>query len=592
MKQKIEKLKSMFAFIVSWGLLATNLFAADVRMNVQPDLIGLLDRAVLKIEFIDTKGDAVDIPDVDGLNIQYQGQSSETRIVNMRSSTKMVHNYIITPTKVGDYTIGPVTCNYKGGSKTLSTKLKVIKPQNDQEVQNLTEIMFAEISSPRPNPYVQEEFGIELKVFIRNDVQTARGFRLLGGMPESGLAGTPEWKNEDVQRVERDGQIFTVHILRTTTKALTAGTFTFQPEVQVNIVIPRQRRRSFGFDDPFFGDLLGRQETRPIVLECNRLNVNVTSVPTENQPDSYTGGIGSFGFSVEVTPKEVRVGEPITVRMRVTGNGNLDQVTPPPLPNNTHLKVYNPNVLPSTLPNEKIFEQVIIPRSEEISEIPPISFSFFNTKTASYLTQTRGPFPITVKPAPNGGAQVINSLPSDGPEEAKVLGHDIVYLKARPETWTTATHPPPSTRLYLLIGFPMLWVIASALYAARRNNLEADGAKVRRQKAPKIAAGTVRIAEQAVRSNDEKAFYEALWNTLAVYFSHRLNLPIGDISASVLLDRFSEDAQQEKEALQALFSEIEQKRYGIGAGETSPDAMRTQLNQLKQILKQCERMKL
>ena len=67
-------------------LLAGSALAADVQMSIQPQLIGLLDRAVLKIEFIDTKGDAVDIPEIDGLRIQYKGQSSETRIVNMKHS--------------------------------------------------------------------------------------------------------------------------------------------------------------------------------------------------------------------------------------------------------------------------------------------------------------------------------------------------------------------------------------------------------------------------------------------------------------------------------------------------------------------------
>jgi len=54
--------------------MVANALAADVRMSVEPQLIGLLDRAVLKIEFINTKGHAVDIPEVKGLRIQYQGQ--------------------------------------------------------------------------------------------------------------------------------------------------------------------------------------------------------------------------------------------------------------------------------------------------------------------------------------------------------------------------------------------------------------------------------------------------------------------------------------------------------------------------------------
>ena len=126
---------------VSALLLATSSasWAADVRMGVDHELISLMDRAVLKIEFIDTKGDPVDIPPVDGLEIQYQGQSSETRIVNMVSSSKVVHTYLVTPSKVGDYTIGPITVKFKGGEKELSAKLRVIKPQDDPEAQQLSQ---------------------------------------------------------------------------------------------------------------------------------------------------------------------------------------------------------------------------------------------------------------------------------------------------------------------------------------------------------------------------------------------------------------------------------------------------------------------
>ena len=113
-------------------MMAVSAFAADVRMSVEKPLISLLDRTVLKIEFIDTKGDAVEIPDVDGLRIEYQGQSSETRIVNLQSTSKVIHNYLVTPTKVGDYTIGPVVCQYKGGQKEVSAQLRVIKPADDK----------------------------------------------------------------------------------------------------------------------------------------------------------------------------------------------------------------------------------------------------------------------------------------------------------------------------------------------------------------------------------------------------------------------------------------------------------------------------
>ena len=162
MKYEIRNLRILFP-ILGLFLLALSSIAADVQMSIEPQLISLLDRAVLKVEFINASGKALDIPPVDGLNIQYRGQSSETSIVNMRRTTKVVHTYLITPSKIGDFTIGPVTAHYKGGAKELSAQLRVIKPSDDKEAQAISELMYSQISSDLDAPHVHEPFGLTLR---------------------------------------------------------------------------------------------------------------------------------------------------------------------------------------------------------------------------------------------------------------------------------------------------------------------------------------------------------------------------------------------------------------------------------------------
>ena len=58
-------------------LTAAGAGAADVRMTLEPELISLLDRAVLKVEFVDAKGDAVEFPPTDGLTIEYRGPKTQ-----------------------------------------------------------------------------------------------------------------------------------------------------------------------------------------------------------------------------------------------------------------------------------------------------------------------------------------------------------------------------------------------------------------------------------------------------------------------------------------------------------------------------------
>ena len=572
-------------------LLVANAYAADVRMSVEPALISLLDRAVLKIEYLDAKGAAIDIPEVEGIRIEYRGPQTQYKFVNGQSSSSVTHTYLVTPLKTGDYTIGPVTADFKGGRKTLTTKLRVIKPQDDPEAQQISQIMFSEISTDRDTPYIHEPFNLELKVYIRDGAQIDGQFGIRGGMPESGLDGELKWEVVDRKREDRNGTIFTLYTLRTTAKALTAGTFTFRPEVQLNVVIPRQQRRSWGFDDPFFGDFFGRQETRPFALDCNRLDVEVLPVPMEGRPASYTGGVGELDFDVSVGPKSVKAGEPVTLKMRIHGQGNLEKIIPPGITDHHDIKLYDARTVPTQTPNEVRFDQVIIPKSDSVKDIPAISFSYFNTKTADFRTITRGPFPITVESAPQNAAQVIATVPSTIQQETKVLGRDIAYLKPRPGEWRMKDDETGyrTTPFRILLALPLVLLIGLSIFVARKNALDNNVALARRQKAPKAARRNIQLAKRALHTKDEAAFHQAMWDALAEYFGHRLNLAPGEINCQTVLARIP----GESAALEHLFNTIEQRRYGIQSREGDPrDEMKVLLRELSSVFKQCERMKL
>jgi len=563
---------------------------AQVRMSVEPQLISLLDRAVLKIEFTDTSPSSIDIPEIKGLNFKRLRPQSKYVLNQGMSSTTITHRYVITPAKIGDYTISPVTCKYKGGEKILSAQLRVIKKADDPESQKLSESLFSRISTDRNAPFVHEPFGLELKVYIRDGIQIDGRFSLRGGMPESGMEGELDWTVSRPVRTEVDGKIFKVYTLRTTAKTLTAGTFDFCPEVQVNMVVPRQDRRSYGFADPFFGDPFGRQETRPIVLDCNTLKVVVQPIPMERRPASFTGGVGVFDFDVDVGPAQVKTGEPITIKMRVSGRGNISQITPPTLEDHHNLKLYEVRMRPTQNPNEILFEQVVIPKADTVTQIPPISFSYFNSKTSDFRTLTRGPFPVAVEAVPQQAAQLIATVPGTIQRETKILGRDIVYLKPAPKNWSstrrTAWHR--TKPFYLLLALPALLLLAVAVITANRNALASDVARARRQQAPKAARRNLQRAEQAMRKKNEAAFHEALWDTLVEYFGHRLNLAPGDVTLQTVQTRIP----QESEALEALFNTIEHRRYGRGAGTGSKAEMKSLLKRLNTTLRKCERINL
>ena len=132
-----------------------NAHAADVEMKLDRNIISLLDRVILSVEFIDTKGDAIEFPVIDGLEIQYQGQSSETRIVNMQRTFKVIHRYLITHKQNGYFTIVPLQIDMPE-AHVLQAQLQVIESKNDSEAQQLSQLLYAEIASTHSNPYVYD----------------------------------------------------------------------------------------------------------------------------------------------------------------------------------------------------------------------------------------------------------------------------------------------------------------------------------------------------------------------------------------------------------------------------------------------------
>ena len=125
-------------------------------------------------------------------------------------------------------------------------------------------------------------------------------------------------------------------------------------------------------------------------------------LPEEGKPEGFSGAVGKFGFNVSVSPTEVKEGDPITLRMTVNGEGNLTAFEMPSLSSKDNFKLYDPQIIEKD--NIKKSEQVIIPNSAEVIQVPKIQFSYFDPDLKRYQTITRGPFPITVtkprKPSP------------------------------------------------------------------------------------------------------------------------------------------------------------------------------------------------
>ena len=570
--------------------------ATDVSFDVQPRLLNLGETAQATLTFHGVRSAPnIDFPAIPGLQITGTGQQMQFGTGGSQVSL----TYNLFPQKPGTHAIGPYTLDLNGEQIQIpQVTLEVRAPDGSADAAN-REMLFARLNLPEQPPYIHQVFDIVLGLYSLPNVELAREVNLLGGFPESGFV-IGNFEELQTVREEVNGQFYNLRRFRAKARALTAGDFALQPALRVNVVDPGRRREPrdpFGFFDPFSGPA-----TTPVSLAIPPTNLAIRAIPADGRPADYSGAVGQFDFAVDVRPRELKVGEPVTVSLRLQGAGNIAAVLPPAYRDSDGFKAYEARQVGDTPDSAaesgtKTFEQVVMPRTDALKELPALQFSFFDPAASQYRTVTAGPFPLVVHPSENGANALLLQVPgqSGGSGHALVLGSDLVYLKPAPARWRN--DPASRVRIPLLISLHAAAPLALAgLFLAnrRRNRLATDIALARRQKAPRSARASLRKAEAALKeSGAPAAVFAALAAAAADYFGHRLNLPPGAVEAARILDRL-QAAGLDAAALEKwreFFALSDQIRYA-SAGALSRAALQDWIAALASLLRKAERIRL
>lgn len=385
--------------------------------------------------------------------------------------------------------------------------------------------------------------------------------------------------------------------------AVNEGDYTLGPaKLNCTMLVRREApRRSSGFgrsifDDDFFSSSLRGYQEYPIQLSSEALKITVLPLPIEGRPEDFLGAVGDFSFDVKADGNKVKLGDPVTFRMTIGGRGNLDTVAAPEIQESLDLKVYKPQV--SKKGNTKIYEQVVIPKSEGMKEISGVSFSFFDPKTGRYKTLTRGPFTIEVLPRPagEGPAKMISAptpdLMGQVTYQDEKLGRDLIFIKEGP-----ARLVPSGKNVYngwpfwLFQLFPLSVLILAYLTHREKEKIRLDKKYARFTRAPRKATRGINRAKALIGKKDPLGFYDAVYRTLQGYIGDKFNLSKGAVTGQVIEDVLKpagySDAQMAD--LKHVFEACEMARYA----SLIPDAQKESevLNSLRKAIDILERGK-
>lgn len=357
---------------------------------------------------------------VDGLDVHYfaPSQSSQMRIENGRvtSSSTLTHIYQVTPRHAGTFTIPSLVIEVDGTKlRTQPVTLRVEKQNGSPGSPNaggIDRIAFAEFVVPKRTLYLGEAVPVELRLYVDSRVR----FQLEAMPLIEGEGFTKAKLTEPRQeRARKDGKEYDVIVFRTAVTPSRAGQVKFGPsEVSFNAQIPQERRRDrprslleemLG-DDPFNDPFFSPMRVQRVTAKAGEIPFEVKPLPVPDRPKNFSGAVGDFKLSADGNPRQLKIGDVLTMKLTISGRGNFDRVNAPAIVDSSGWQVYPAKGDfkgddPLGISGTKTFETAVIPEMKK-AEMPVYEFSYFNPATEKYVTLTAGraPLEVTGSPAP------------------------------------------------------------------------------------------------------------------------------------------------------------------------------------------------
>lgn len=419
--------------------------APMVSASLDPRSFSVDQAATLTITINDGDGTIGELPQMDGLDIQRRGQSSQHQWMNGSRSSSVATIYQVQALRPGGYTIPPISITVDG--KQLQTEAitfevtpaAAVIPQQGRGGAPLPltgdeagQLAFLRVSPVKGESYVGEVLPLEIKAYFRRGLRAS-----LNSHPRlNGDGFVLTQPNQEPAQTEEvvDNVPYAVLTWPGTLSGIKEGRQNVSIAIEATLLIPDKRRRSAPLGgDPFFGndlfaDLFNQQQLqeKKIQIVSKDMELQVLSLPTEGKPADFSGAIGKFDLQVRAQPMEVGPGDPITLTMTVQGTGNFDRVDAPVLSQAEGWKSYSPSskMTPGTRVGQgsKVFEQAIVAKDLDRTTIPPLSFSFFDPEAGTYQTLRSDPIPLRVTKEENAGKNEQLSGGNNGQEPSNGKG--------------------------------------------------------------------------------------------------------------------------------------------------------------------------
>ena len=584
-------MRKLIIILMTLMAYSTQTFADKVSFVASaPDVVVVGDQFRLSYTVTTQKVKDFRAPSIKGFDVLMgpsRSEQSSTQIVNgsVSSTSSITFTYILMANTAGEFTV-PGASIVADGNQMISNSVKIkvlpqdqnhnssrrnndnsssIQPSSNASVSN--QDLFITATASKTNVYEQEAFVLTYKIYTRESnlqlnnakLPDFKGFH----SQEIEMTTNARWTPEHYKGRNYYTTVYRQFVLF----PQQSGKLFIEP-AQFQMTVNKPVQSADPFDAFFNGGNNVIEIKKPITTP--KIAINVNPLPA-GKPTNFLGGVGEFNISSSINSKELKTNDAITIKLVISGTGNLKLISNPEIKFPDDFEVYDPKVdnqvrlTKEGLTGNKVIEYLAIPRHAGTYKIPGVSFSYFDIRSKSYKTLNTEDYVINVEKGAGNADQVIANFTNK--EDLKVLGEDIRYIKQN-----EVTFQPKGSFFYGSMSYWLFYIIPALAFILffiiyRKQAAEnANVAKMRTKKANKIAIKRMKLAGKLLSENKKDAFYDEVLKALWGYISDKLNIPVSRLSKDNIEEKLRNHGVSEeliKEFLNAL-NDCEFARFAPG----------------------------
>ena len=557
-------------------ILVSNLiFPGYVTVDVDSRQISEGESITLTVQSQDSKeAPIVNLPTFKDFTIisgPSQSSNSNYSIINgkMTSSSSYSLIWVLMPRKIGRLLIPSLEIELDG-EMTKSKAIVVSVLERSKKSKNTAQY-FVEATVDNMAPYRGEQVVLTYTLYTRVDVT---GFdekmpRYKGFWVEELFSPT----KLQLRKVQKNGfQYHAATIKKSALFPTKSGKISIEPMI-ATIGVRDGKRNSFSvFGSP----------SKQHVISTETIILNVKPLPkTKNGIASAM--VGKWNIKSSIDRMNVFQDEAITIKVHLTGNGNLKSADILPYKFPKNFEVFEPKVTvkssksQSEIGGEKIIEYVVIPRSIGKIILPPFKIKFFDKMTKEWNTKQSKPIKLSIAKNKKSSSETVGL----SKEEVQLVGKDIRFMDESSPNWQKTNSGLFDKNTFVLVALAFILFFLPSAVNIRQSHLNNTIRDRQSRKALKKSMAVI------VHSSDSPlTIYGSIHQAIILYINNKTGRKSAEYSVGDIVSIF--ERHQLSSTLTDSLKKIMERGEAVRYSPISASDIQNDLEAVQRILKEAD----